>query len=686
MPEKPKHSKPAARRARSKSLSREILKIPFELKSGFMPTGDQPQAIEKIVKNLKEEVRFQTLRGITGSGKTFTVANVIQACQRPTLVIAPNKTLAAQLYSEFKEFFPENRVKYFVSYYDYYQPEAYIPSTDTYIEKDSAINEEIDKMRHSATTSLLESRDAIIVASVSCIYGLGSPEDYLEMMLLLQQGTFSPREDVLRRLVAMQYKRSELDFTRGTFRVRGETLDVFPSDQDALAIRIIYFGDDIESIQRIDPLTGKTGEKLTHAAFYPVSHFVTGRDSIVKARERIRAELKEHLKEMLRAGKTLESQRLEQRTMYDLELLAEIGFCPGIENYSRHIAGRAEGEPPATLLDYFPEDFLVIVDESHVTVPQIGGMFRGDRARKQSLVEYGFRLPSALDNRPLNLQEFWERVGQCIFVSATPGDYEIDASGDYLIEQINRPTGLLDPPVTVKPALHQVDDLIVEIREAVSQGGRVLVTTLTKKMAEDLSKYFQELGLKARYLHSEVTTIERVEILRGLRKGDFDVLIGINLLREGLDLVEVTLVAILDADKEGFLRSTRSLIQTMGRAARNLKGRVIMYADNMTRSMSEAIAETERRRTIQAEYNEEHNIQPSSAQSGIQASLGDKPREADVLAIEPQVIIPSSMEEQEALLGKLKQEMFEAARLREFEKAAKLRDTIQSIEKVLLYG
>ncbi len=657
----------------------------FNLDSPFSPQGDQPQAIASLNENLRRGVRYQTLLGVTGSGKTFTIANVINKQNRPTLVIAPNKTLAAQLYNEFLEFFPKNRVRYFVSYYDYYQPEAYIPSTDTYIEKDSAINEEIDKMRHAATKALLESRDTIIVASVSCIYGLGAPEDYFKMMLFVEKGDHVVREDVIRQLVHMQYKRTDIEFVRGSFRVRGETIDIFPSDQDSAAIRLLFFGDEVEEIREIDALTGTTIRALQSCAVYPVSHFVTSREAVDRAIVSIKAELAERAKQMLKEGKLLESQRLEQRTLYDLELMDEIGFCRGIENYSRHIAGRKEGEPPTTLLDYFPKDFLLVVDESHVTLSQLGGMYRGDRARKQTLVEFGFRLPSALDNRPLNLEEFWGRTGQTIFVSATPADVELEKSEGVVIEQVNRPTGLLDPPVTIKPATHQIDDLLVEIQKCVDAGERVLAITLTKKMAEDLAAYLREIGVKARYLHSDITTIERVEILRGLRRGDFDVLIGINLLREGLDLVEVSLVAILDADKEGFLRSTRSLIQIMGRAARNIHGRVILYADQMTKSMQAAIAETERRRAIQAAFNEEHGIVPQSAKRGEQRSLGDV-TETAVAEVEQRYgeDLPQDPKAQQKLVESLKKEMFDAAARREYERAAQLRDRIKAITDLLL--
>ena len=658
----------------------------FQLVTPFKPQGDQPGAISSISENIKKGVQYQTLLGVTGSGKTFTVANVIEKFNRPTLVIAPNKTLAAQLYHEFVEFFPNNRVKYFVSYYDYYQPEAYIPSTDTYIEKDSAINEEIDKMRHAATKALLEARDVVIVASVSCIYGLGAPEDYFKMMLFLEVGDTPGREAIIEQLVFMQYKRTDVDFVRGTFRVRGETIDIFPSDQDSVAIRVVLFGNEVEDLREFDPLLGQTKRQVKTAAIYPVSHFVTSRESVDNAISSIRSELADWTPQLLRQGKVMESQRLEQRTLYDLELLEEIGFCRGIENYSRHMAGRAPGEPPTTLLDYFPDDFLLVIDESHVTIPQIGGMFRGDRARKQTLVEFGFRLPSALDNRPLNMDEFWERVGQTIFVSATPADFELEKSDGVIVEQVNRPTGLLDPKVAVKPARNQVDDLLGEIQSTIALGHRVLAITLTKKMAEDLSTYLREIGVKARYLHSDITTIERVEILRGLRKGDFDVLIGINLLREGLDLVEVGLVAILDADKEGFLRSTRSLIQIMGRAARNVAGRVILYADKRTKSIEEALAETERRRTIQAKYNAEYGITPTSARRAVQPSLADK--DIAEVAEEPEsyqsVEVPDDPKEQKRLLEELKKQMYDHAARREFESAALLRDKIQYITKTLV--
>jgi excinuclease ABC subunit B len=656
------------------------------LRSEFSPRGDQPGAIATLTKNIKDGVRYQTLLGVTGSGKTFTMANVIQQLQRPVLVIAPNKTLAAQLYSEFREFFPENRVRYFVSYYDYYQPEAYVPSTNTFIEKDAAINEEIDKMRHSATKALLESRDSIIVASVSCIYGLGAPEDYFNMMLFAEVGQVFAREEIIQKLVAMQYRRSDAEFSRGNFRVRGDVIDIFPSDDDEHAVRLSLFGDEIEEIREIDGLTGQTVRKVPSCAVYPVSHFVTARESVKKAIKSIGEELEDRLKELECDGKMLEAQRLEQRTRYDLELLSEIGFCPGIENYSRHMAGRKAGESPTTLLDYFPKDLLLVVDESHVTVSQIGAMYRGDRSRKTTLVDYGFRLPSALDNRPLNGDEFWGRVGQTVFVSATPAAFEIEASKGHIVQQVNRPTGLLDPPVTVKPATHQVDDLLEEVKRTIADGDRVLVTTLTKKMAENLSGYFREIGVKSRYLHSDINALERVEILRGLRKGDFDVLIGINLLREGLDLVEVALVAILDADKEGFLRSTRSLIQTMGRAARNLRGRVILYADKMTDSMKGAIEETERRRTIQASFNKNHGIVPTSARSAPILLLPETETEAtsSLSVLGASIEIPTEPAAQKVLLEDLKKQMFAAAEKREFERAAELRDAIKGIQERLL--
>ena len=656
--------------------------LPFKLETRFEPAGDQPKAIASLNENIESGLRFQTLLGVTGSGKTYTVANIISKQNRPALIMAPNKTLAAQLYGEFREFFPHDRVKYFVSYYDYYQPEAYVPSTDTYIEKDSAINEEIDKMRHSATKALLEARNTIIVASVSCIYGLGAPEDYFKMMLFAEKGDRIAQSEVLKKLVLMQYKRNDREFQRGTFRVRGESVDIFPSDQDALAVRIVFFGNEIEEMREIDAISGSTLRKIDRCMVYPVSHFVTGQDSVKRAIGSIHQELEEQVTALLRLGKTLEAERLEQRTKYDLELLQEVGFCPGIENYSRHIAGRTPGQPPATLLDYFPKDLLVFIDESHVTVPQLGGMYRGDRARKQTLVDFGFRLPSALDNRPLSLEEFLARVGQVVFVSATPADNELTLSDGIVIEQVNRPTGLIDPNVDIRPATHQVDDLLTEIKVTIEKGERVLAITLTKKMSEDLSQYLRELGIRSRYLHSDITTIERVEILRGLRRGDFDVLIGINLLREGLDLVEVSLVAILDADKEGFLRSTRSLIQIMGRAARNINGRVILYADVLTGSMQAALAETDRRRTIQVEFNKQHNITPKSATRSEQVSLIDE--KVDPAADEEVLGLPENPKELQGLVEKLRRDMFAAASKREFEVAGQIRDKIRKIQERLL--
>jgi len=661
--------------------------VPFKLVSSYEPRGDQGPAIEALQQNLKAGVKYQTLLGVTGSGKTFTIANVIALAERPTLVIAPNKTLAAQLYAEFRAFFPENRVRFFVSYYDYYQPEAYLPASDTYIEKDAAINEEIDKMRHSATKALLEGRDTIIVASVSCIYGLGAPEDYFSMMFYAEQGDVLALEDVLHRLVAMQYTRADMNFVRGSFRVRGDTIDIFPSDEDQKAVRLVFFGDAIEEIREIDALSGKTTRRLSACAVYPVSHYVTSREALQRAIKSIRAELEARLIELKQAGQLLEAQRLESRTLYDLELLQEIGFCPGIENYSRHLAGRPAGSAPTTLLDYFPHDFLLVIDESHVTLPQLGGMYRGDQSRKKTLVEYGFRLPSALDNRPLSIAEFWERTGQTIFVSATPGEEEISRSQGRVIELLNRPTGVLDPEVQVRPARYQVDDLLGEIKSTVAQGDRVLVTTLTKRMAENLSDYLREIGVKSRYLHSDINALERVEILRALRKGEFDVLIGINLLREGLDLVEVSLVAILDADKEGFLRSARSLIQTMGRAARNVRGRAILYADVITDSIRIAVAETERRRSIQRAFNEKHHIVPTSARPGADMRLLSEYELEGLLdySLAGQFTeIPKDPREQLKLVERLKSDMLAAAARHEFEQAAMLRDAIKTIQQGLL--
>lgn len=671
-----------------KSISRKDLpEADFKLKSSFEPQGDQPEAIRVLNQNLNNKLPFQTLLGVTGSGKTFTIANVIKQQRRPTLIMAPNKTLAAQLYSEFKSLFPDNEIHYFVSYYDYYQPEAFIPSTNTYIEKDAMVNDEIDKMRHSATTALLRSRDVIIVASVSCIYGIGAPEEYLNMMMSLKRGQTIKRHDLLKHLVYLQYERTELEFKRGTFRVNGEVIDVFPANEDTRAFRITFFGDLIEEIKLIDSLTHTTLRELEFCDLFPASHYVVPPDVVKRARETIRKELFERLKDLRAAGKTLESERLEQRVLYDLELLKEVGFCSGIENYSRHLTGRTSGEPPATLMDYFPEDYLLVIDESHVTVSQLSGMYKGDRSRKSTLVEHGFRLPSALDNRPLNGEEFWQRAKQTIFVSATPGDYEIDKSKGAVVEQLIRPTGLLDPEVIVRPARNQVDDLLKEVRETVAKGDRVLITTLTKKMSEDLSLYLREIGVRSRYLHSDIDTIERVEILRGLRRKDFDVLIGINLLREGLDLPEVSLVAILDGDKEGFLRSRRSLIQTIGRAARNERGRAIIYADILTDSIKAAVSETKRRRHTQEAYNREHGITPKSVTRDIEPALidgGGLELDNKIAVRGEKINIPTDRAAQQKLLDRLRKEMLSAAQNREFEQAAEIRDAIVEIQKELL--
>lgn len=646
----------------------------FNLVSEYQPRGDQPQAIEKLVQGLEQNQRHQTLLGVTGSGKTFTMANVIAQVQRPTLVIAHNKTLAAQLCSEFKEFFPDNAVEYFVSYYDYYQPEAYIPHTDTYIEKDSSINEEIDKLRHSATSALFERRDVIIVASVSCIYGLGSPEEYKKHVLSLRVGTELPRDQVLRRLVDMQYARNDMDFHRSTFRVRGDVLEIFPAGTSDRAVRVEYFGDEIERVTEIDTLTGEILGDRNHVAIFPASHFVTSRDLLEKAVINIEGELEEQLQKFKSQGKLLEAQRLEQRTRYDLEMMMEMGFCQGIENYSRHLSGRPPGSRPDTLIDYFPDDFLLVVDESHVTLPQIRGMYNGDQARKSVLVEHGFRLPSAMDNRPLIFDEFDNLVSQAVYVSATPGPYEQQHSTQ-VVEQIIRPTGLIDPEVAIKPVTGQVDDLLEEIRQRVEVRERVLVTTLTKRMAEDLTDYMREAGIKVRYLHSDIDTLERMAIVRDLRRGEFDVLVGINLLREGLDLPEVSLVAILDADKEGFLRSDRALIQTMGRAARNVKGRVVMYADQVTDSMQRAIEETLRRRQIQMEYNEAHGIVPQTIKKSIRAVI-EATKAAEEGAKYSTDKEGMSKDERTRLIKRLEKEMQQAAKALEFEQAAHLRDII----------
>jgi excinuclease ABC subunit B len=655
---------------------------PFQLVSGFKPQGDQPQAIEKLVQGLEQGKRDQVLLGVTGSGKTFTMANVIARVNKPTLVMAPNKTLAAQLYNEFRELFPDNAVRYFVSYYDYYQPEAYVPSTDTYIEKDSSINDEIDKLRHSATKALLERSDTLIVASVSCIYGLGSPEAYFDLMVYLEEGGRIQRDQMLRKLVDIQYQRSDFDFHRGTFRVRGDIVEIFPAYEDASALRVECFDEQIETMYEIDPIRGKIQRRVDKACIYPASHYVTGEDRMKQATRDIRLELGERLQELRSERKLLEAQRLEQRTLYDLELLEEMGFCPGIENYSRHLTGRKPGEPPPTLLSYFPHQFLLFIDESHVTVPQIGGMYRGDRSRKETLVEYGFRLPSALDNRPLNFAEFEACLDQVIYVSATPARYELEKSRGSVVEQLIRPTGLMDPALIVRPARNQVDDLLEEIRKRSEREERVLVTTLTKRMAEDLTDYYQDLNVKVRYLHSDIETIERVEIIRQLRQGVFDVLVGINLLREGLDLPEVSLVAILDADKEGFLRSDRSLIQTIGRAARNVHGTVILYADSVTDSMRLAIDETNRRRSLQATFNKEHGITPQTVIKSLGSPLV-KIYEADYvdvpLVAEKGTAYKSA--ELPRLIQRLKKEMKKAAEGLEFEKAAELRDRIRAMQE-----
>jgi excinuclease ABC subunit B len=659
----------------------------LELVTDLLPKGDQPAAISELLEGLARGDQHQVLLGITGSGKTFTVAHAIATTQRPTLIMAPNKTLAAQLYSEMRELFPNNAVEYFVSYYDYYQPEAYIPSSDTYIEKDAIVNDKVDRMRHSATRSLLARRDVIIVASVSCIYGIGSSEWYQEMLINLEVGQEFRRDRLLRRLVDIQYQRNDIDFHRGTFRVRGDVVEIFPAHSENLAVRIEYWGDEIERIVEIDPIRGKVLEELDQYGIYPGSHYVTPDEHRNRAIKSIREELLEWLPKLESEGKLLEKQRLEQRTMYDLEMLEQMGFCHGIENYSRHLSGRKRGEPPPTLLDYFPDDFLVILDESHITVPQIGAMFKGDRSRKETLVEHGFRLPSALDNRPLRFSEWEERVGQVIHVSATPGDWEIEHAGGVVVEQVIRPTGLLDPQLYVRPSKHQVDDLLGEIRERVARNERVLITTLTKRMAEDLTEYYSELGVRVRYLHSDIDTLERVEILRDLRRGEFDVLVGINLLREGLDLPEVSLVGILDADKEGFLRSPRSLIQTIGRAARNAGGEVLMYADRITKAMRYAIDETDRRRARQMKYNEEHNITPETVKKAVlemdpSTGAGDYV----VIPILRKGETPDDPADIPARIEELRSEMLLAAEELEFEKAAGLRDQVEQLRAQLTPG
>ena len=650
----------------------------FKLHSEYKPTGDQPQAIEYLSNGIKEGKKYQTLLGVTGSGKTFTMANIIQNVQKPTLVLAHNKTLAGQLYSEFKEFFPENSVEYFVSYYDYYQPESYIPQSDTYIEKDASINDEIDKLRHSATAALFETRDVIIVASVSCIYGLGDPIDYEHMIISLRPGMNKTREEVLRKLVNMQYSRNEIDFKRGTFRAKGDIVEIYPSDQNESAIRVEFWGDEIEKIQEINPLTGKSIAERKHVMIFPNSHYVTTKDKMERAIQTIEQELEERIKYFKDNGKLIEAQRIEERTNFDIEMMKETGFCQGIENYSRHISGRKPGSPPFTLFDYLPKDFLLLIDESHATIPQVRAMYNGDRARKDSLVKYGFRLPSAYDNRPLTFEEFEKKINQVIFVSATPADYEKEHSRENVVEQIIRPTGLLDPKIEVRPVENQIDNLIEQIRLRVEKNERVLVTTLTKKMAEDLTAYLKGLDIKVNYMHSEIKALERMEIIRNLRLGEFDVLVGINLLREGLDIPEVSLVAILDADKEGFLRSERSLIQTIGRAARNTDGTVIMYADELTESMEKAISETNRRRRIQEKYNKDHNITPKTINKSVRDTIS--------IIKQEDIGVEYKMENKDDIketISKLTDEMLKYAAEMEFEKAAELRDKIKELEKLL---
>ena len=659
----------------------------FNIHAPFVPTGDQPQAIEELVAGIQRGDPAQVLLGVTGSGKTFTAAQVIANINRPTLVIAHNKTLAAQLYQEFREIFPDNAVEYFVSYYDYYQPEAYVPSTDTFIEKDSQINDAIDRMRHAATRSLFERDDVLIVSSVSCIYGLGSAEAYYDMLVFVEVGREQGRDKLLRQLVNIQYQRNDLSFQRGTFRVRGDVVEIFPVHEDARAVRVEFFGDEVEGIFEIDPLRGKVLNSLPKVAIYPSSHYVTDLPRRQQAMQTIRQELQRRLQVFQQENKLLEAQRLEQRTIYDLEMMEQLGYCNGIENYSRHLTGRPQGAAPPTLIDYFPKDFLLIVDESHQTLPQIGGMFRGDRSRKQTLVDFGFRLPSALDNRPLTFDEFMSHVGRGIYVSATPGNMELDWTGGVIVEQVIRPTGLLDPKVELRPATHQVDDLLDEIRLRVQRNERVLVTTLTKKLSEDLTDYYQELGVRVRYLHSDIDTLERIAILRDLRKGEYDVLVGINLLREGLDLPEVSLVAILDADKEGFLRSERSLVQTIGRAARNADGTVLLYADRITESMRKAMDETARRRRKQEAYNTEHGITPQTIIKRI--SEGDDAFDYGRLDYHDHPLVAEAVEDLEIYSAKelvpriaeLRKEMFAAAEALEFERAAELRDHIRALER-----
>mgnify|MGYP000301420425 CR=1 FL=1 len=653
------------------------MKNQFELVSEYKPSGDQPEAIRELVSGLKEDKKFQVLLGATGTGKTFTISNVIAQVNRPTLVFAHNKTLAGQLYSEFKEFFPHNRVEYFVSYFDYYQPEAYIPQSDTYIEKDASINDEIDKLRHSATAALFETRDVIIVASVSCIYGLGDPIDYENMAVSLRPNMKVERNEMLKKLVNMQYTRNELDFKRGTFRAKGDIVEIYPSNESEAAIRVEFWGDEIEKLVEINPLTGKVTANRTHVIIFPNSHYVTTSEKMLKALDSIEKEKELQVKYFKENNKLIEAQRIEERTNFDIEMMKETGFCQGIENYSRHISGRAPGSPPFTLFDYFPKDFLLLIDESHATIPQVRAMYNGDRARKESLVKYGFRLPSAFDNRPLTFKEFEERINQIVFVSATPAEYEKEHSKENVVEQIIRPTGLLDPQIEVKPVTNQIDDLIEQIKERTSKNERILVTTLTKKMAEDLTSYLAGIDIKVRYMHSDIKALERMEIIRDLRLGEFDVLVGINLLREGLDIPEVSLVAILDADKEGFLRSERSLIQTIGRAARNTDGKVIMYADELTESMEKAISETNRRRKIQMEYNKIHNITPQT----IQKSIRDTIKASYVEDIQEEYKLDKNANMQD-VINKLTDEMLKYAADMEFEKAAELRDKIKELENL----
>lgn len=657
------------------------MKDQFELVAPYQPNGDQPEAIQALVRGVEKGDKEQVLLGGTGTGKTFTMANVIEKTNRPTLVLAHNKTLAGQLYSELKEFFPNNAVEYFVSYYDYYQPEAYVPSSDSYIEKSASVNDEIDKLRHSATSSILERRDTIIVASVSCIYGLVDPEEYHNHVLSIRQGQEIDRDDLMRQLIDMQYERNDIDFRRGTFRVRGDIVEIFLPSREGEAVRVEFFGDEIDRIREVDVMTGEVKNDVKHFPIYPATHFVVDYDKIHRAVEAIEEELDIQLKRFKEEGKLLEAQRLEQRTRYDIEMLLEMGYCNGIENYSRHMDGRKPGQPPYTLLDFFPEDYLLIVDESHMTMPQVRGMYNGDKARKEQLVEYGFRLPSALDNRPLKLEEFEKRVNQAIYVSATPGDYEIQKANGEIVEQIIRPTGLLDPQVEVRPIQGQIDDLISEINERIEKKERVFVTTLTKKMAEDLTDYLEDVGIKVKYLHSDIKTLERTEIIRDLRLGVFDVLVGINLLREGIDVPEVSLVIILDADKEGFLRNERSLIQTIGRAARNAHGHVIMYADEMTDSMKAAITETERRREIQKAYNQAHGIIPKTIQKGIRESIHitSKPQEERTESLANTIRALNRTDKEEAL-HHVEQEMQATAKALDFEKAAELRDILLELK------